>query len=82
MIVVCCFKPEKNPLLYRLLRIPSVILLIAVPFLVFDFYEFGYGDHFHLGLGAYLIVFAYLLFGISLWLLSNAINSRPVRPEM
>ena len=43
-------------------------MLIAVPLLVFDFYNQAntYKPYFHLGIAAYLIVFSYLLIGISL----------------
>lgn len=46
----------------------SLFMLIAVPLLIFDFYNHAvtYQPYFHLGMGAYFIVFAYLLVSTTL----------------
>lgn len=46
----------------------SISMLIAVPLLTFDFYNHAttFQPYFYLGIGAYFIVFAYLLVSISL----------------
>lgn len=50
------------------LKIGSIFMLIAVPLLLFDFYNQAtiYKPYFHLGIAAYLIVFSYLFVGVSL----------------
>jgi hypothetical protein len=48
-------------------------MLIAVPLLLFDFYNQAtiYKPYFHLGIAAYLIAFSYLFVGISLFSLTR-----------
>ena len=74
-------RPITNALLRRCLRIAGWILLAAVPLLTLDFYRHAttYEGYFHLGLGAYLIVTAYLFIGSSLLLqFARAKKAEPI----
>ena len=61
-------QPINRSVVRYFLKIGSILMLIAVPLLVFEFYNQAtiYKPYFHLGIAAYLLVFAYLFIGISL----------------
>ena len=71
-------RPVTNAKLRLGLQAAGAVIVGAVPLLALDFYRDAtvYRGHFHLGLGAYLIVASYLLIGISLLL-----QFAPARPS-
>jgi len=61
-------RPIVNGRVRRFLWIAGVVMLVAVPLLAREYYHWAtvYKGYFHLGLGAYLVVLAYVCIGSSL----------------
>lgn len=68
----------QNRVLNFLLTVGSFFMLIAVPLLAYEFYVDAtvYKPYFHLGIGAYLIVGAYFLIGMSILLLLGTTTTK------